>query len=293
MHYWPTGLPGLEVLPSPEFGAGRCALSARCFSVFLLSWRGWWVLASSWAFVPLFAGGSIPYLGCCWFLGLLQGYTMLLLYWLPLFGACSRRCSSCWPPELRFGLRSPWCVCFFLDLGCLPHFWPGCLPGSCWFSRRGLVVLTLCWVWCAIGHGVPFPTCWVSGCVSFILDFGRAFVRWWLCPVWVPVGFYGLLRDIPCCSFTGCRCLAPAPSSWPAKFRFGLRSRWCVCFFLPCALLAPSVCLVLAGVLPLAAAVPYVLGSYCRVFSSSCVLGVPSLVGGPVRDLGSCWFLGR
>ena len=135
------------------------------------------------------------------------------------------------------------------------HFWPRLFVDSCLFSRRGPVVLTFSWVWCATGHGVPFPMCWVSGNVSFILDFGRAFVRWWLCPACV------LLRDILCCSFTGCRCLAPAPgaAALAGLLCFAL-SRWCS-FFLPCALLAPSVCLVLAGVLPLAACVPYVLGS--------------------------------
>ena len=36
--------------------------------------------------------------------------------WLPLLGACSRRCSSCLPPKVSFGLRSFWCVHFFLAL---------------------------------------------------------------------------------------------------------------------------------------------------------------------------------
>ena len=49
----------------------------------------------------------------------LSGFSLLLLCWLPLFGACSRRCGACWPPELRYGLPLPWCACFFLDLGCV------------------------------------------------------------------------------------------------------------------------------------------------------------------------------
>ena len=39
VRFWPTRLPGLEVLPSPGLGVCLCALSARCLSVFLVSWR--------------------------------------------------------------------------------------------------------------------------------------------------------------------------------------------------------------------------------------------------------------
>ena len=95
--------------------------------------------------VPLFASRTwVPagFLVCC------RVYSALLLCWLPLFGAYSRRCGSCRPPEFRFGLRLPWCVCFFLDLGCLVcTFGSVCLLGSCWFSHHGLEVLTLFWVW--------------------------------------------------------------------------------------------------------------------------------------------------
>ena len=103
VNYWPTRLPGLEVLPSPGFGAGRCAPSARCFSVFLLFWRGWWVLASSWAFgVPLFAGGSIPYLGSPVSRSLagiysaaplLAGGVDLIVGWALKLGAARARCA--------------------------------------------------------------------------------------------------------------------------------------------------------------------------------------------------------
>ena len=349
VHYWPTRLPGLEVLPSPGFGAGRCALSARCFSVFLLSWRGWWVLASSWAFgVPLFAGGSIPYLGSpvsrslagiysaapllaggvdlivgwalnlsttrascawclgvfpsscvlgvlsfiggpvrylssCWCLGFLRDilccsftgcrclapapgaaalagllsflvffgvplfasrtwvpagflvccrvYSALLLCWLPLFGAYSRRCGSCRPPEFRFGLRSLWCCCFFLDLGRLLRFGPGCLLGSCWFSHHGLEVLTLFWVW----RANLASSALLAASVPYVLGVSVCF------------------RVLGVPFFAGCRCSAPAPGaaalagllSFASVYgRFGVfPSSWI--WGALCALLAPSVCFVL------------------------------------------------
>ena len=102
---------------------------------------------------------------------------------------------------------------------------------------------------CAGGPGV-FPSSWILGVPLFA---GGS----------VPLGFLLASRTLAghaLLSFSGCG------SCRPAEFRFGLRSRWCVCFFLPLALLAPSVCLVLAGVLPLAACVPYVLGSWYIFF---------------------------
>ena len=157
VQYWPTRLPGLEVLPSLGFGAGRCALSAQCFSVFLRSWRGWWVLASSWAFgVPLFAGGSIPYLGSPVSRSLagiysaaplLAGGADLIVGWAPKLGATRARCA--------------WC------LGVFPSSW---VLGVLLFASGSVPYLGSSW------------------CLS-------------------------LLRDILCCSFVGCRCLAPAPGS--------------------------------------------------------------------------------
>ena len=51
----------------------------------------------------------------------LAGYILLLLYWLPLFGACSRRCGSCRPPEFPVFLLA--CLCSLPVLGFLLVSW--------------------------------------------------------------------------------------------------------------------------------------------------------------------------
>ena len=117
--------------------------------------------------------------------------TLLLLCWPPLFGACSRRCGSCRPPEFRFGLRSPWCVCFFLDLGCLVcTFGPICLLGS--FSLFFASWQCANWAWnTLLAAFVPF----VLGVLAYFLH--RVF---WACfrslvalsGTWVPAGFSGI-----------------------------------------------------------------------------------------------------
>ena len=86
VRFWPTRLPGLEVF---------CLL-----------------LGLGCAFVCCRPGAFL----CSWFLGV---YFALILCWLPLLGACSRRCGSCRPPEVSFGLRLFWCVRLFLALGCV------------------------------------------------------------------------------------------------------------------------------------------------------------------------------
>ena len=141
------------------------------------------------ASVPYVLGVPAGFLVCC------RVYSALLLCWLPLFGAYSRRCGSCRPPEFRFGLRSLWCCCFFLDLGCLLHFWPGCLLGSCWFSHHGLEVLTLFWVW----RANLASSALLAASVPYVLG--------------VPAGFLVCCRHTLLCSFAGCRCSAPAPGA--------------------------------------------------------------------------------
>ena len=93
-------------------------------------------------------------------------YFALLLCWLPLLGACSRRCGSCRPPEVSFALRSFWRVRFFWFWGVFCVFGPVCLLGACcWFSCHSLEVLTSsCAWWVKLWHGVrysprAFPMC--------------------------------------------------------------------------------------------------------------------------------------
>ena len=93
-------------------------------------------------------------------------YSSLLLCWLPLLGACSRRCGSCRPPEVSFGLRSFWCVRFFLALGCVLlfrfHLFAWCLL-LVFSPRSGGVDLILClarklWHWHGVRYSLrPFP----------------------------------------------------------------------------------------------------------------------------------------
>ena len=194
----------------------------------------------------------------CWVFRCVSGFgaclCLLLLCWLPLFGACSRRCGSCRPPEFRFGLRSPWCVCFFLDLGCLvcallaPSV---CLVLAVLLPRPGGVDLVLVVrkfdMECAAGcTRSPCTGCLgvFSSCVLGVLSFAGGSVPY-LGSSWC----LGLLRDIFCCSFTGCRCSAPAPDaaalagllSYAAVYgHLGVLASYWICGAL-CALLAPSV----------------------------------------------------
>ena len=308
--YWPTRLTGLEVLPSPGLGAGRCALPARCFSVFLLSWRGWWVLGlsaclcspvapsrtwaplflgllwgyillllywlrvltlswvgaqigrypcqcasclgvfpSSWVLgVPLFAGGSVPYLGSSWCLGLLRDilccsftgcrclapapgaaaltgllsflvfsgmllfasrawvpagflaccrvHSALLLCWLPLFGAYSRRCGSCRPPEFPGFFGVP----LFAS-----RTW---VPAGFLVCCRVHSALLLCWLplfgaysrHCGSCRPPEFPGFFLA-CFCSLPVLGFLLVSWFV------VG-YTLL-----CSSAGCRCSVPTPGA--------------------------------------------------------------------------------
>ena len=191
VHFWPRLLAWLLLVfsPWPGLGGAQIGHGVCCWlHPFPMHWATGCLGVFSWCVLGVlsFAGGSVPYLGSSWCLGLLRDILCCC------FTGC--RCSAPAPGAAALaGLLSyaAVLVCLLLPGSGVPcvHFWPRLFVESCWFSRRGLVVLTFSWVWCAIGHGVPFPMCWVSGSVSFILDFGRAFVRWWLCPVWVPVGF--------------------------------------------------------------------------------------------------------
>ena len=366
--YWPTRLTGLEVLPSPGLGAGRCALPARCFSVFLLSWRGWWVLGlsaclcspvapsrtwaplflgllwgyillllywlrvltlswvgaqigrypcqcasclgvfpSSWVLgVPLFAGGSVPYLGSSWCLGLLRDilccsftgcrclapapgaaaltgllsflffsgmllfasrawvpagflvccrvHSALLLCWLPLFGAYSRRCGSCRPPEFPgfFGVplfasrtwvpagflvccrvHSALLLCWLPLFGAYSRRCGSCRPpefpvffwhafvrfpylGSCWFPGLLWVhsALLLCWLPL---FGAYSRRCGSCRPPEFPGCFWRAFVRFpYLGSCWFPGLLSGTLCSAPLLA-AAVRCLLPALRLLPAS----------------------------------------------------------------------------
>ena len=164
---------------------------------------------------------------CSWFLGV---YSALLLCWLPLLGACSRRCGSCRPPEVSFGLLLFLCVGFFL------------VPVA-GFSHHGLEVLTSSCVWRAsLGIGMECATrCVRSLCAGCRGVFSTSWVVAWLCslvalPLFcVPAGSRSVVGCTLLCSSAGCRCWAffrRCGSCRPPEVSFCLRSFWCVRFFL-------------------------------------------------------------
>ena len=99
--YWRTRLPGLEAWHSPELGVALCAIGPVPFCVagFLVWLVGAFFILVCWACLcslvtmsrTWFADGSSVCFGV---------NSALLLCWLPLFGACVRRCGSC----RRFGV---------------------------------------------------------------------------------------------------------------------------------------------------------------------------------------------
>ena len=108
-------------------------------------------------------------------------YHFLPLGCLPLVGACSRRCGFCRPPEVSFGLRSFWCVRFFLVLGCFVRFWSRLF--ACWsllvfLSRSGGVDLILCLVGQTLAWGAL-----LAACVSYVLSVVVCFLHPWFCGV--------------------------------------------------------------------------------------------------------------
>ena len=136
--------------------------------------------------------------------------------------------------------------------------------------------------------------CWVSGSVFFPRDWAC------LCSL-VALSLLGscwfleLLRDIVCCSFTGCHCLVPAPGAAALAGLLSFASVFGHVGVFAFSCLVPSWPHLFAWFLLVFCHWLHVFPMcwVLSVFPSSCVLGVPSFVGGPVRDLGSCWFLGR
>ena len=288
-----------------------------------------WFFATAWGCGPRFGGAQIGHGVCCWLhpfpmrwvswsFFFILGFERVFVRWWPCsvpgsswclgllrdilccsFAGC--RCLASAPGAAALaGLLSFASVYGHLGVFASSWIWgalcalrPRLFVVSCWFSRCGLGVMTLSWVWCAIGLGVPFPMCWVSGVFPSSWVLGEPLFAGGS----VLFGFQRLSRSLAgytLLPFVGCRCLAPAPGAAALAGLLSFASVYghlgVCCFFLPCALLAPSVCLVLAVFCHWH---PFPVCWVLRAFSSSCVLGVPSFVGGPVHDLGSCWFLGR
>ena len=150
-------------------------------------------------------------------------YSSLLLCWLPLLGACSRRCGSCRPPEVSFGLRSFWCVRFFLALGCvllvaLSRTWIPAGVSLCYGVYSSLLLCGCrCWA--------PAPgAAALAGLLRLALVYGRfgvfasswlwgAFCRWLCTVLGFPLVFRFVMGYTLLCSFAGCRCWAPAPGA--------------------------------------------------------------------------------
>ena len=146
---------------------------------------------------------------CSWFLGV---HSSLLLCWLPLLGACVRRCGSCRPPEVSFGLRSFWCVRFFLALGCvlpvaLSRTW---IPAGVSLCYGVFSSLLLCWLpllgACSRRCGSCRPPEVSFGlrsfwCVRFFLAL-RCVLPVALSRTWIPVGVslgYGVYSSLLLC----------------------------------------------------------------------------------------------
>ena len=220
-------------------------------------------------------------------------YSSLLLCWLPLLGACSRRCGSCLPPEVSFGLRSFWCVRFFLALGCvlpvaLSRTWIPAGVSRCYGVYSSLL---LCWLPLL---GACSQRC--GSCRPPEVSFGlRSFwsVRFFLAlgcvlPValsrtWIPAGAslcYGVYSSLLFCWLPPLgACSRRCGSCRPAEVSFGLRSFWCVRFFLA-----------LGCVLPVALSrtwIPAGASLCCGVCSSLLLCWLP-LLGACSRRCGSC-----
>ena len=227
---------------------------------------------------------------CSWFLGV---YSSLLLCWLPLLGACSRRCGSCRPPEVSSGLRSFWCVRFFLALRCvlpvaLSRTWIPVGVSLCYGVYSSLL---LCWLpllgACVRRCGSCRPPEVSFGlrsfwCVRFFL------ALWGVLPValslaWIPAGVslcYGVHSSLlPCWLPLLGACSRRCGSCRPPEVSFGLRSFWCVCFFLA-----------LGCVLPVAMSRTWIPAgvSLCYGVYSSLLLCWLPLLGACVRRCGSC-----
>ena len=146
---------------------------------------------------------------CSWFLSV---YSALLLCWLPLLGACSRQCGSCRPPEVSFGLRSFWCVRFFLALGCvLPVALYGTgIPAGVSLCYGVYSSLLLCWLpllgACSRRCGSCRPPEVSFGlrsfwCVRFFLALGCV-LPVALSRTWIPAGIslcYGVYSSLLLC----------------------------------------------------------------------------------------------
>ena len=177
--------------------ATRCArsLCAGCRSVFSPSWVVAWLC--SLVALPRVCVPDGFSLHC-------RVYSALLLCWLPLLGACSRRCGSCRPPEVSFGLRSFWCVRFFLVLGCFLHCWPhlfACRSLLGFLPRSGGIDLILC----LVGQILAWSAL-LAACVSYVLSVVVCFLHPGFCGVALFAGgpvpgscsFFGLLSGTLC-----------------------------------------------------------------------------------------------
>ena len=152
----------------------------------------------------------------CWVFRRVSGFwaclSLLLPCWLPLFGACSPCCGSCRPSVYgRFGVFASSWICLVCAL-LVPSV---CLVLAVFLPRPGGVDLVLVVrkldMECAAGcTRSPCTGCLgvFSSCVLGVLSFAGGSVPY-LGSSWC----LGFLRDIVCCSFTGCRCLAPAPGA--------------------------------------------------------------------------------
>ena len=185
-------------------------------------------------------------------------YSSLLLCWLPLLGACPRRCGSCRRPEVSFGLRSFWCVRFFLALGCvlpvaLSRTW---IPAGVSLCYGVYSSLFFCWLSLLGACSLRCGSCRRPE-VSFVyFRFGVFASSWlwgafcrWPCPV---LGFPLVFRFVMGYTVYSSLLLCWLPLLGACSRRCGSCRRPEVSFGLRplpgsgvrSALLAPSVCLV-------------------------------------------------